>query len=89
MSIEIKISGSNENSHQDHEKVKYFAHCYSCPSVNEENGDYGQPPLEINWIPEDSTLDQVTSVCEEHEKWPSSREHKIVISGIVYDSNSI
>lgn len=84
MAVEIRIHGSNEESHQNKEKIKYFVYCYSCPSVREEDGDYGPPPLEMSWIPEDLPLEQVVSMAKDHEKG-EGKKHRIVVSGVVQD----
>lgn len=70
MSIEIKNKEAN----------KFSVYCYSCWSVNQENGDYGPKPLEFWWLSEDINLHGAVDAGKEHEK-SDNREHQVVISG--------
>lgn len=70
MTIEIK--------NKDAEKFSLY--CYSCWSVNEENGNYGRPPLEFWWLPDNTNLESAVHAGEEHEQ-SDNRNHQVVISG--------
>lgn len=82
MAIEIEIRGASEESHQEKENISWYVYCYSCPSVNEENGDYGPPPLELSWINTALTLEQIITQCEEHLA-SGNKNHHMVISGLI------
>ena len=79
MAIEIVIKRSDYDPPTKEETVHYFAYCYNCRSVSEENGDYGPPPSEIE-VPELGNLKEIEAICKKHN--PS---HKIEIVGIVHN----
>lgn len=70
MSIEIKNKKAE----------KFSVHCYSCWSLNEENGNYGPAPLEFWWLPEETNLSKALDASSEHEQ-SDNKNHQIIISG--------
>ena len=85
MPIEIEINSSGERNQEEH--IHFFAYCNSCPFVSEENGDYGPPPLELSWVRENSTLDEVVAECSKHEQ-EDDKVHDMRIVGIVHSPHT-
>lgn len=69
----IEIRGGENPSHL--ENLIYFAYCYDCPNISEEDGDILCGPAEIAQIYEHLTLEDVVRRAEaEHAG------HKVVIN---------